>query len=150
MKMTEVEVKDKYPNVSLHEINKNRICLSAGQLEFIFKMHNKQFNNVFLKLCKNELQNKGGKSLDFYDLSNLIDQSLREINDKGDKSKAKHVSFKEDYEKKKEYSEIKMGSTKVETPEGLDVEKRLYLLENKLKSIEQRLDDVEEAIKEGY
>ena len=52
--------------------------------------------------------------------------------------------------KKKEYSEVKMGSTKGETPEELDVEKRLYLLENKLKSIEQRLADVEEAIKEDY
>ena len=95
-------------------------------------------------------QEETWKSLDFYDLSNLIDQSLKETNDKGGKSKAKHVSFKEDYEKKKEYSEVKMGSTKVETPEGLDVEKRLYLLENKLKSIEQRLADVEVAIKEGY
>ena len=148
--MKEEEVKDKYPDVSLHGIDKNRICLSPGQLEMIFNMHNKQFNDVFLDLCKKELKRKHGKSLDFYDLSNLIDQSLKEINDKGGKSKAKHVSFKEDYEKKKEYSEIKMGSTKVETPEGLDVEKRLYLLENKLKSIEQRLADVEEAIKEGY
>ena len=148
--MKEEEVKDKFPEASLHGIDKNRICLSPGQLEYIFNMHNKQFNDVFLNLCKKELKKKSGKSLDFYDLSNLIDQSLKEINDKGGKSKAKHVSFKEDYEKKKEYSEIKMGSTKVETPEGLDVEKRLYLLENKLKSIEQRLADVEEAIKEGY
>ena len=148
--MKEEEVKDKFPEASLHGIDKNRICLSPGQLEYIFNMHNKQFNDVFLDLCKKELKRKHGKSLDFYDLSNLIDQSLKEIKDKGGKSKAKHVSFKEDYEKKKEYSEVKMGSTKVETPEGLDVEKRLYLLENKLKSIEQRLDDVEEAIKEGY
>ena len=98
--MKEEEVKDKYPEASLHKIDTNRICLSPGQLEMIFNMNNKKFNEVFLDLCKKELKNKSGKSLDFYDLSNLIDQSLKEINDKGGKSKAKHVSFKEDYKKK--------------------------------------------------
>ena len=43
---------------------------------------NKQFNDIFLYLCKKELKKKRGKSLDFFDLSNLIDKSLKETNDK--------------------------------------------------------------------
>ena len=35
-KMSEEEVKDKYPEASLHEIDTNRICLSPVQLEMIF------------------------------------------------------------------------------------------------------------------
>ena len=77
--MTEEEVKDKYPEASLHKIDTNRICLSSGQLEKVFKVKYKKFNDVFLDLCKQELKRKHGKSLDFYDLSNLIDKSLKEI-----------------------------------------------------------------------
>ena len=103
-KMTEEGVKDKYPEASLHKIDTNRICLSAGQLEKVFKVNDKKFNDVFLDLCKQELKKKQGKSLDFYDLANLIDKSLKQTNDKASKTKAKHVTFKEDYEKKKETS----------------------------------------------
>ena len=38
-KMTEEEVKDKYPEASLHEIDTNRICLLPGHFEKIFKSY---------------------------------------------------------------------------------------------------------------
>ena len=98
--MTEEEVKNKYPDASLHKIETNRICLTPGQLEMIFNVKDENFNALFLDLCKQELKKKLGKSLDFYDLANLIDRSLKETKDKGSKSKVKHVSFKDDYEKK--------------------------------------------------
>ena len=34
--MTEEEVKKKYQHAPLHEINKNKICLSVGQLKTNF------------------------------------------------------------------------------------------------------------------
>ena len=105
-KMTEEEVKDKYPEASLHKIDTNRICLSPGQLEKIFKVNDKKFNDVFLDLCKQELKKKQGKSLDFYDLANLIDRNLKETKDKGIKDKVKHVSFKDDCEKKKKFPKL--------------------------------------------
>ena len=63
-------------------------------------MNNKKFNDVLLDLCKQELKRKQGKSLDFYDLANLIDKSLKQTDDKASKTKAKRIIFKEDYEKK--------------------------------------------------
>ena len=148
--MTEEGVKDKYPDASLHKIETNRICLSPGQLEMIFKVNDEKFNDVFLDLCKQELKRKQGKSLDFYDLANLIDRSLKETKDKGSKSKVKHVSFKDDYEKKRENPEVIMGSKNEEGKGEFDVQKRLNSLENRLKMVEERLVDVETAIKEGY
>ena len=149
-KMTEEEVKDKYPEASLHKIDTNRICFSLGQLEIIFNMNNKKFNDVLLDLCRQELKRKQGKSLDFYDLANLIDKSLKQTDDKASKTKARNVTFKEDYEKKKETSEVIMGSKKEEGKGELDMQKRLNSIENRLKMVEERLDDVEVAIKEGY
>ena len=149
-KMTEEEVKDKYPEASLHKIDTNRICFSPGQLEMIFNKNNKKFNDVLLDLCKQELKRKQGKSLDFYDLANLIDRSLKETKDKGIKSKVKHASFKDDYEKKRENPEVIMGSKNEEGKGEFDVQKRLNSLENRLKMVEERLVDVETAIKEGY
>ena len=148
--MTEEEVKNKYPDASLHKIETNRICLTPGQLEMIFKVKDENFNALFLDLCKQELKKKLGKSLDFYDLANLIDRSLKETKDKGSKSKVKHVSFKDDYEKKRENPEVIMGSKNEEGKGEFDVQKRLNLLENRLKMVEERLVDVETAIKEGY
>ena len=148
--MTEEEVKNKYPDASLHKIETNRICLTPGQLEMIFNVKDENFNALFLDLCKQELKKKLGKSLDFYDLANLIDRSLKETKDKGSKSKVKHVSFKDDYEKKREKPEVIMGSKNEEGKGEFDVQKRLNLLENRLKMVEERLVDVETAIKEGY
>ena len=138
--MIEEEVKDKYPNASLHKIETNRICLSPGQLEIIFYINDKKFNDVFLNLCKKGLKKKHGKSLDFYDVANLIDRSLKETKDKGIKSNIKHVSFKDEHEKKNENPEVIMGSKKEEGKGEFDV----------LKRVEERLVDVETAIKEGY
>ena len=47
-KMTEEFVKQKYPGVDLHNIEKNIIFMSTGQLKKIFSLNNKDFNSKFL------------------------------------------------------------------------------------------------------
>ena len=41
-----------FPNVKLHEIKKNRICLSISQLKNIFDIFNADFNKKFISLCQ--------------------------------------------------------------------------------------------------
>ena len=79
----------------------------------------------------------------------MIDRSLKETKDKGIKSKVKHVSFKEDCEKK-EISEVIISSKKEEGKGEFDMLKKLNLFEKRLKRVEERLVEVEIAIKEGY
>ena len=129
--MKEEEVKDKYPEASLHDIDKNRICLTLG-------------------LCDQELRRKKGISLDFYDLTNIIDHCFKELkvlNKSTTQKKFKKVSFKEDCIKLEDKAKYQENGSKGEGP---DVQKRLSKLENRLEMVEKRLGDVEEAIKEGY
>ena len=72
----EQAVLDRFPGVSLHQIDKNRICLSLGQLKMIFGLNNKVFNNFFLNLCEEKQKKNGGRSLDFFDLSKIIDKAM--------------------------------------------------------------------------
>ena len=69
-----------YPNSRLHEIKYNRVCLSISQLKNIFKIFNKDFNDIFVDLCEKQLEYKEGMSLDFYDVFNLIYIVLNSIN----------------------------------------------------------------------
>ena len=104
--MKEEDVKDKYPNASLHQIDKNRICLTINQLRLILGLKDDDFNNILADLCEKELKKKKGKSLDFYDTSNLIEQAIKErkkINEdkkkkKSSSDKFKKVTFKEEEE----------------------------------------------------
>ncbi len=57
-KMTEEDVKEKYPNVSLHQIDKNRICLTINQLRLILGLKYDNFNNILANLCEKELKKK--------------------------------------------------------------------------------------------
>ena len=159
-KFTEQEVKDKYPNVSLHEINKNRICLSIGQLRMIFGLFNKDFNELFLKLCEKQLKNKKGISLDFYDLVNIIDKAKKETKsiDKSKESQEKKLkkdqednNEKEDEKKEdeKDKESPKMISSITKEDEINYLKKSINELNGRLNKVEIRLKDIEDSIKEG-
>ena len=146
--MKEEEVKDK-PEASLHDIDRNRICLTLGQLKMILGLKDDRFNDIFIDLCEKELKRKKYKSLDSYDLANVINRCFKEVKVSGkiaSQKKFKKFSFKEDCIKIEEKSKQKDSSNW----EGSDVQKRLNKLENRLEMVEKRLEDVEEAIKEGY
>ena len=85
--MKEEVLKDKYPNASLHDIDKNRVCLTIKQLELILGLKDDNFNKIFIDLCKKELKNKNNQSLDFYDTSTLIDQAIKERKKDSNKSR---------------------------------------------------------------
>ena len=69
-----------YPHSKLNEIKNNRMCLSISQLKNIFKIFNKDFNDIFVDLWEKQLEYKEGKSLDFYDVFNLIYTALDSMN----------------------------------------------------------------------
>ena len=57
MTLTEYEADEEcilgqFPNVRLHEIERNRICMSLGQLENILDLADKNFNECLLYLMK--------------------------------------------------------------------------------------------------
>ena len=79
--MKEEEVKNKYLNNSLQVHDKRRVCLTINQLKFVL-VKSDHFNNIFVDLCQKELKKKNGSSLDFYDLSNLIEKSINEVKKK--------------------------------------------------------------------
>ena len=148
--MKEEEVKDKYPEASLHDIDRNRICLTLGQLKMILGLKDDCFNDIFIDLCERELKRKQGISLDFYDLTNVINECFKKVkflSKSTTQKKFKKVSFKEDCIKLEDKAKDQENGSKGEGP---DIQKRLNKLENRLEMVEKRLGDVEEAIKEGY
>ena len=126
--LKEADVKKKYPNAPLHDITKNKICLSSGQLEMILKTtrENKSFGQWFLVICKDQLTFKKGKSLDFYDLTNIIDLCFQKHN--------KKVSFSSD-ETLKEFSSQE---------EILLIKKNINDLDQRLKALEMKQKDMNE------
>ena len=156
-KMTEEDVKDKYPNASLHLIDKNRICLTINQLKLILGLKDDDFNNILTKLCEKELKKKKGKSLDFYDTSNLIDQAIKErkkmgkdeLEDKPSLNKLKTVSFKEEEEVSEEEEDEDDDQKEVEKEDEKEGLTRLDMIETRVKKLEKKVDYIEEAIKEG-
>ncbi len=86
-----------FPNTRLHEIKNNRICLSASQLENILDLADKKFNECLINLFKIKLQNKNYKSLDFYDVFNLVNIALKTKNkDIQDPNKRFGIQLKND------------------------------------------------------
>ena len=79
-KIDEYSILAQFPNVKLHEIKKNRICLSISQLKNIFDIFNADFNKRFISLCQQQMEFKKYDSLDFYDVFNLINATLRSLN----------------------------------------------------------------------
>ena len=104
--MKEEDMKDKFPYASLHSIDRNRICLTIHQLKLILVKKDNDFNNILVDLSEKELKKKKGKSLDFYDTLNMIDQALKQrkkneknkLEDKLNSNKLKKVTFKEEKE----------------------------------------------------
>ena len=151
--MKEEEVKDKYPGCALHDLYKNKIYLTIGQLKMILNKNDAVFNNVFIILYEKELKKKKGKSLDFYDLANIIDKSFKETSLKSiDQRKFKKVTFKDQKKEEKEQMEEKEEEQKEEkeAQENGSLNDRINKLEYRLKMVETRLGDVEDAIKNGY
>ena len=74
--MKEEEVKNKYLNNSLQIYDKRRVCLTINQLKLVLGKSD-NFNNIFLDLCQKKLEKKN--SLDFDDLSILIEKSINEV-----------------------------------------------------------------------
>ena len=106
---------------------------------------------IFLvDLCEKELKKKKGKSLDFYDTSNLIDQALKqwekkeknESEDKLNSNKLKKVTFKEEKEVLEEEEDENDDQKEEDEKEESNGQTRL-------EKLEKRMDDVEEAIKDG-
>ena len=155
--MKEKDMKDKFPYASLHNIDKNRVCLTTGQLKLILGKKDDDFNNILVDLCEKELKKKKGKSLDFYDTSNLIDQALKqwgkkeknESEDKLNSNKLKKVTFKEEKEVLEEEEDENDDQKEEDEKEESNGQTRLKKLEKRLKKLEKRMDDVEEAIKDG-
>ena len=153
--MKEEEVKNKYPNASLHEIDKNRVCLSINQLKLVLGFKDDNFNNIFVDLCQKELDKKKGKSLDFFDLSNLIDKSINEVKKKdlSFDSNSSFVTFKPkpsmNFEEKIKNIEKQLEKNKylldglLGTYSCFEINFILKKTEDALKNFEQRIIDLE-------
>ena len=74
-KIDEDGILAQFPNSKLHE-KKNRICLSICQLKNILDIYNNDFNEMFIHLCQIQTEYKKYKSLEFYDVFNLINSTL--------------------------------------------------------------------------
>ena len=72
-KIKEEEVKDRYPSISLHLLQKNRGCLTLWQLKFLLFSKDQVLKEGFCVACEKLLIEKNVNSLDFYDVVNLIE-----------------------------------------------------------------------------
>ena len=54
--MKKEEVKNKYSNASLHELNKNRVCLTIDQLKLVLGLKDDNFNNIFVDSCQKRIE----------------------------------------------------------------------------------------------
>ena len=135
--MKEEALKDKYHNASLHNFDKNRVCLTIKQLKLILGLKDDDFNNIFIDLCQKELKKKNNKSLDFYDTSNLIDQAFKERKKDSNKSrpnKLKKATFKEEEVYEEEESDDQNEEEKDEKEESRS-QIRLDMIEQRLKKL---------------
>ena len=69
------DIEDKNFLAALRNIDRYKICLTVGQLETMLRFHDPFFNKIIIDLCDLELIRKKGISLNFIDLSKLIDQA---------------------------------------------------------------------------
>ena len=71
--------------------------MTIDQLKLVLALKDDNFNNIFVDSYQKELNKKNGKSLDFFDLTNLIDKSLNEVKKKDesfDELDSSFVTFK--------------------------------------------------------
>ena len=130
-------------------------------MKLILGIKDDDFNNILVDLCEKELKKKKGKSLDFYDTSNLIDQALKEWKkmekDKLNSNKLKKVTFKEEKEVLEEEEDEKEEEAnftfqKIEDENLNEIKKiggnkelneRIITLEKRLNDLEIRMDKFE-------
>ena len=107
------------------------------------------FNKIFIDLCDLELTRKKGKSLNFIDLSNLIDKARNDAKLKDQINKEfKKITFNQKKGYLKEESEERSDDiSDLMESVGPEVKKRLENLDLRLKSIENRLTELEESYK---
>ena len=147
--MQESEIGDKNFLTSLQNIDRNRICFTVGQLEMILRFKDPIFNKIFIDLCDLELTRKKGKSLNFIDLSNLIDKARNDAKLKDQINKEfKKITFNQKKGYLKEESEERSDDiSDLMESVGPEVKKRLENLDLRIKSIENRLTELEESCK---
>lgn len=162
MEVKETEVLAKYPNAKLHEIDKNRICITLAQLNTILNI-DKDFHSYFLGLCENKLKIKRNKSLDFYDMFNILNevskkQNIANANEEKSLENQNEInesafSFKNEINKallEKEKKEKMMEGFKKEIKNKLKEDKMrmdIKNIEEKMKKLEGRLKLVENQMK---
>ena len=147
--MKESDIEDKNFLTSLKRIDIYRICFTVHQLEMILCFKDSIFNKIFIDLCDLELTRKKGKSLNFFNLSNLIEQARNNAKKKNQINKEfKKITFSKKKVEHTEESEKRSDdiSSLMESIEP-EVKKRLDNLDLRLKSIENRLTELEESCK---
>ena len=146
--MQESDIEDKNFLASLRNIDRNRICFTVGQLEMILRFKDPIFNEIFIGLCDLELMRKKGISLNFIDLSNLIDQARNETKKKEQINKEfKKITFSQKKEDLKDDEERSDDISGLVESVGPEVQKKLDNLDRRLKSVENRLNELEKSIK---
>ena len=88
-----------FPNVKLHEITKNRICLSISQLKNIFDIFNADFNKRFISLWQQQLMSNADYSMPLdesnesfsFKLSNKIEEKVKKYEFENMKLKLKEL-----------------------------------------------------------
>ena len=159
----EEDILAQFPNSRLHEIKYNRVCLSISQLKNIFKIFNKDFNEIFVDLCENQLEYKEGKSLDFYDVFNLIYTALdsiksnKKINQEGFREIFVYSEEDERFSKGKESPKFKENSdfinqtffaNNLKKDEKSEEKMEIEELKKKINELGIRLSNVEKILKE--
>ena len=147
--MQESDIEDKNFLTALQNIDRYKICLTLCQLEMMLCFHDPIFNKIFIDLCDLELIRKKGISLNFIDLSNLIDQARNEAKKKEQIDKDyKKVTFSQKKgdlnDDEEERSDDIPGPMELVGPE---VQKKLDNLDRRLKSVESRLNEFEKSFK---
>ena len=162
MNESEKYIKSRFPNVNLHDITKGKICLSTGQLKKIIEQ-DKRSNEYFFIKCEKKLIEKQGQSLDFYDVTMIMDKvqkresvQLNKIKISGNLGnlgnldiKAQMKSLEEKVEnleqqvfllKSKQSEEENSSFITFKPKQSMNIEEKIKNIEEELKNIEEKLE----------
>ena len=162
MNESEKYIQSRFPNVNLHDITKGKICLSTGQLKKIIEQ-DKRSNEYFFIKCERKLIKKQGQSLDFYDVTMIMDKvqkresvQLNKIKISGNLGnlgnldiKAQMKSLEEKVEnleqqvfllKSKQSEEENSSFITFKPKQSMNIEEKIKNIEEKIKNIEEELE----------
>ena len=159
MNESEKYIKSRFPNVNLHDITKLKICLTTGQLKKIIEQ-DKRSNEYFFIKCEKKLIEKQGQSLDFYDVTMIMDKvqkresvQLNKIKISGNLGnldiKAQMKSLEEKVEnleqqvfllKSKQSEEENSSFITFKPKQSMNIEEKIKNIEEELKNIEEKLE----------